>query len=55
VPNVELSWQQAAVVVGCLAAVAAALPLARRPRLTGLAVFTPGRVDLALRARDPRC
>ncbi len=40
VPNLELSWQQAGVVTCCLAAVAVALRLARRPRLTGIATFT---------------
>jgi hypothetical protein len=40
VPNLELSWQQAGVVTCCLAAVAVALRLARRPRLTGVATFT---------------
>jgi len=40
VPNLELSWQQAAVVAGCLAAAAIALRLARRPRLTAIGVFT---------------
>ncbi len=39
VPNLELSWQQAAVVAGCLAVVAPALRLARRPRLTAVATF----------------
>jgi PAP2 superfamily len=43
VPNLELSWQQAGVVTCCLAAVAVALRLARRPRrprLAGVATFT---------------
>jgi hypothetical protein len=39
VPNLELSWQQAGVVTCCLAAVAIALRLARRPRVAGLATF----------------
>jgi hypothetical protein len=39
-PNLELSWQQAGVVTCCLAAVAVALRLARRPRLAGIATFT---------------
>jgi hypothetical protein len=39
VRNIELSWQQAAVLAGGLAFVAIALRLARRPRLTGLATF----------------
>ena len=38
-PNLELSWQQAAVVAGGLLIVAAALRLARRSRLTAAAVF----------------
>jgi PAP2 superfamily len=40
VPNLELSWQQAGVVACCLAAVAVALRLTRRPRLAGVATFT---------------
>lgn len=40
VPNLELSWQQAAIVTGCLAVAAVALRLARRPRLAGVATFT---------------
>jgi hypothetical protein len=40
VPNLELSWQQAGVVTCCLAAVAVALRLVRRPRLAGIATFT---------------
>jgi hypothetical protein len=39
-PDLELSWQQAAVVAGCLGIAAIALRLPRRPRLTGIAVFT---------------
>jgi hypothetical protein len=39
-PVLELSWQQAAVVAGCLAVAAVALRLARRRWLTALAVFT---------------
>jgi hypothetical protein len=39
-PNLELSWQQAGVVTCCLAAVAVALRLARRPRLAGITTFT---------------
>jgi hypothetical protein len=39
-PNLELSWQQAAVVAGCLGIATVALRLPRRPRLTGIAVFT---------------
>ena len=38
-PNIELSWSQAAVAAGALIAVAVALRLARRPRLTGIALF----------------
>ena len=40
VPNLMLSWQQAANVAGCLAVAAVALRLARRSRLTAIAVFT---------------
>jgi hypothetical protein len=40
VPNIELSWLQAAVAAGALIAVAVELRLARRPRLTAIAVFT---------------
>jgi hypothetical protein len=40
VPNIELSWMQAAVAAGALIAVAVGLRLARRPRLTAIAVFT---------------
>jgi PAP2 superfamily len=40
VPNLELSWQQAAVAAGGLIVVAAGLRLAGRPRLTAIAVFT---------------
>ena len=38
-PDIELSWSQAAVAAGALIAVAVALRLARRPRLTGIALF----------------
>jgi hypothetical protein len=40
VPNLELSWLQAAVAAGGLIVVAAGLRLAGRPRLTAIAVFT---------------
>jgi hypothetical protein len=40
VPDLELSWPQAAVVAGVLGVAAVALRLARRPRLTAVAVFT---------------
>ena len=40
VPDLELSWPQAAVVAGVLGVAAVALRLARRPRLTAIAVFT---------------
>jgi hypothetical protein len=40
VPNLELSWEQAAVLAGCLAAAAVALRLSRRSRLAPVAVFT---------------
>jgi len=39
VPNLELSWQQAAAVAGALAIVAAVLRLARPPRLAAVTVF----------------
>jgi PAP2 superfamily len=38
-PNIELSWMQAAVVAGGLIIAAVTLRLARRPRLTAAAVF----------------
>jgi hypothetical protein len=37
--NIELSWQQAAILAGCVAFVTAALRLPRRPRLTAAAAF----------------
>jgi hypothetical protein len=40
VPNLELSWSQAAIAAGGLAIAAVALRLARRSRLTAIAVFT---------------
>jgi hypothetical protein len=40
VPDLELSWQAAAIVAGCLAAAALVLRRARRPRLAAAAVFT---------------
>jgi PAP2 superfamily protein len=40
VPNLELSWEQAAVLTGCLAAAAVALRLSGRARLAPVAVFT---------------
>jgi hypothetical protein len=40
VPNLELSWPQAAIVAGVLGVAAVALRLARRSRLTTVAVFT---------------
>jgi hypothetical protein len=40
VPNLELSWEQAAVLTGCLAAAAVALRLSGRVRLAPVAVFT---------------
>jgi hypothetical protein len=39
-PDLELSWSQAAIAAGGLIVVAAGLRLARRPRLTAIAVFT---------------
>lgn len=39
-PNLELSWQQAAIVACVLGVAAVALRLARRSRLTSVAVFT---------------
>jgi PAP2 superfamily len=39
VPNLELSWQQAAVVTGCLAAAAVSLRLVRLRQLAGVATF----------------
>src|SRR5215469_3215533 len=38
--NLELSWQQAAVLAGCIVVVTVLLRLARRPRLTATATFT---------------
>ena len=38
--NVELSWQQAAILAGCVAVVTVLLRLARRPRLIAAASFT---------------
>jgi hypothetical protein len=38
-PNLELSWQQAAIVTCCLAAAAVTLRLTRRPRLAGISTF----------------
>jgi hypothetical protein len=38
--NLELSWQQAAVLAGCLVVLTLLLRLARRPRLTAVATFT---------------
>jgi PAP2 superfamily len=38
--NLELSWQQAAVLAGCLLVVTVLLRLARRPRLTAVATFS---------------
>ena len=38
--NLELSWQQAAVLAGCIVVVTVLLRLARRPRLTAVATFT---------------
>jgi hypothetical protein len=38
--NLELSWQQAAVLAGCIVVVTVLLRLARRPRLTAVARFT---------------
>jgi hypothetical protein len=37
--NLELSWQQAAILAGCLVVVTVLLRLARRPRLTAVAAF----------------
>ena len=37
--NLELSWQQAAVLAGCMVVVTVLLRLARRPRLTAVATF----------------
>lgn len=38
--NLELSWEQAAVLAGCIVVVTVPLRLARRPRLTAVARFT---------------
>ena len=38
--NIELSWQQAAILAGCTVVVSVLLRLARRPRLTAVATFT---------------
>src|SRR5260370_2427500 len=38
--NLELSWQQAAILAGCMVALTILLRLARRPRLAAAATFT---------------
>jgi PAP2 superfamily len=38
--NLELSWQQAAILAGCIVVLTVLLRLARRPRLTAVARFT---------------
>jgi PAP2 superfamily len=38
--NLELSWQQAAILAGCVIALTVLLRLPRRPRLTAIATFT---------------